>query len=664
MKGVSMNTQTRRKLLCAKYWLILAFCIILAGHLQGAIIHVPADHATIQSAINAASHGDEIIVADGTYKGVGNTNLSWANKDIYLHSANGSANCILDGEGNSRIFSFDFYDHSGYWINSATIIEGFTMKSGYASGHLQGGGAIYIRLYDHIFAPIIRNNVFIDNNSALYYGGAIFYYHGLIGPQYPRCIIENNSFSGNNAQSGGAISIEYSEVIIRNNTFSNNTSNPGIGGALHIYNGSVNDQRVEVSKNIFDGNHANGSNVYGHGGAIGVEGMSGGLFEKNIIKNNTAFYYGGGIYIGHSTPRFENNLIYDNVCNNYGSAVMFYNDDGGYFINNTLSGNTGDAAIHCCGFNDNVDPVISNNIIWGNSAAFSFNGVKNQPLIGYNDIQGSFPAQGVNVGNNLYVNPLFVNPSGKDFRLNTGSPCISAATATNAPASDFADRVRPTGEGIDMGAYEFFDDGTLPVTLSSFNAIYTASNTVSILWTSASESNLIGYHLYRNTDGGLDTADRISSAVVPAMNQPNGHSYQFTDTEIEADTHYQYWLQSVELDGSYEFYGPIHIVSGHIGIVAPSVPVKTGIHSVYPNPFNPTTSISFALEKDSEVEIVIYNAKGQIVNALLKAYYTAGQYSKNWNATDLNDHKCSTGMYFCVMKAEGKEFVKKIMLLK
>ncbi len=92
--------------------------------------------------------------------------------------------------------------------------------------------------------------------------------------------------------------------------------------------------------------------------------------------------------------------------------------------------------------------------------------------------------------------------------------------------------------------------------------------------------------------------------------------------------------------------------------------LMTGIHSVYPNPFNPTTSISFALEKDSEVEIVIYNAKGQIVNVLLKAYYTAGQYSKNWNATDLNDHKCSTGMYFCVMKAEGKEFVKKIMLLK
>lgn len=86
--------------------------------------------------------------------------------------------------------------------------------------------------------------------------------------------------------------------------------------------------------------------------------------------------------------------------------------------------------------------------------------------------------------------------------------------------------------------------------------------------------------------------------------------------------------------------------------------------SNYPNPFNPTTTISFNLPQDSKVEINVYNVKGQKVKTLLNEYKHSGQHSIEWNGKDNYGNPVSSGVYFYKVSGSSDEVIKKIMLIK
>ena len=78
--------------------IVVVFFCLLAGSALGATIHVPADYSTIQGAIDAASHGDVVMVDDGTYTGPDNKNIDFGGKAIRVRSENGPENCMIDCE--------------------------------------------------------------------------------------------------------------------------------------------------------------------------------------------------------------------------------------------------------------------------------------------------------------------------------------------------------------------------------------------------------------------------------------------------------------------------------------------------------------------------------------------------------------------------------------
>jgi len=88
------------------------------------------------------------------------------------------------------------------------------------------------------------------------------------------------------------------------------------------------------------------------------------------------------------------------------------------------------------------------------------------------------------------------------------------------------------------------------------------------------------------------------------------------------------------------------------------------LHGNYPNPFNPTTTISFSLPDEQEIELSIYNIKGQMVKQLINGQLTAGQHSMIWDGKDTNDKSVSTGIYFYRLKTGKKEMNRKMLLLK
>ncbi len=84
----------------------------------------------------------------------------------------------------------------------------------------------------------------------------------------------------------------------------------------------------------------------------------------------------------------------------------------------------------------------------------------------------------------------------------------------------------------------------------------------------------------------------------------------------------------------------------------------------HPNPFNPTTIISFSILDESNVDISIYNIKGQKVKQLVNDQLSAGEHSVVWDGRDDNEKTVGSGLYFYKIKTKDKELTKKMLLLK
>ena len=93
----------------------------------------------------------------------------------------------------------------------------------------------------------------------------------------------------------------------------------------------------------------------------------------------------------------------------------------------------------------------------------------------------------------------------------------------------------------------------------------------------------------------------------------------------------------------------------------------------FPNPFNPTTTIRYALPQAADVELTVYNVVGQPVRTLVAEYQSAGRYAVEWDATDDSGHSLSSGMYLYRLQAGGEASassvesfreVKKMLLLR
>jgi C1A family cysteine protease len=84
----------------------------------------------------------------------------------------------------------------------------------------------------------------------------------------------------------------------------------------------------------------------------------------------------------------------------------------------------------------------------------------------------------------------------------------------------------------------------------------------------------------------------------------------------------------------------------------------------YPNPFNPTTEIRFNLSETTNVEVKIYNAKGEFVKQILSDILNAGTHSAIWNGKDKTEKSVPSGIYFYNVKTDKINVTNKMILLK
>lgn len=94
------------------------------------------------------------------------------------------------------------------------------------------------------------------------------------------------------------------------------------------------------------------------------------------------------------------------------------------------------------------------------------------------------------------------------------------------------------------------------------------------------------------------------------------------------------------------------------------MPSVLALHSIYPNPFNPSTTINFSLPKTAPVKLVIYNIRGQKVKDLLNESLECGSHSVVWNGRDDGNRPVASGIYFVRLEQSGVTKISKMMLMK
>lgn len=223
--------------------------------------------------------------------------------------------------------------------------------------------------------------------------------------------------------------------------------------------------------------------------------------------------------------------------------------------------------------------------------------------------------------------------------------------------------------GWSWNAYSSWESGEppLPVVLSSFSATLTAGLNVQIAWTVQSETNHLGYNILRGTSSESTLAFQINSRIITHEdgNQIGTQiNYQHLDQEVDAGANYYYWLESMDLGGATQYFGPISVLvvgdTDDQGI--PPLPTETALLQAYPNPFNPSTLIGYTLKEAAPVKIEIFNSRGQLIRAWERDHSTAGYYNIVWDGRDSRGDLAASGMYLYRMNVGKQSFLKKMAL--
>lgn len=200
-------------------------------------------------------------------------------------------------------------------------------------------------------------------------------------------------------------------------------------------------------------------------------------------------------------------------------------------------------------------------------------------------------------------------------------------------------------------------NATLPVELSSFNAVLTAENYVSLNWVTQTETQVQGYNIYRSeTDYEVD-AIKLNSVFIPASNSSQQSVYSFKDEEVESEHTYFYWLENQDMDGTCDMHGPVTI-RVIINEEEPPVPIVVipNYIKAFPNPTSYNPNLHVYLKDGDSGKVEIYNVKGQLMQSF---EVKSGHSTLHWNSFG-----CSSGVYFYKLRSSEGTVTKKLILMK
>jgi len=273
---------------------IVASIGLLATPVSADVLNVPADYPTIQSAIEAAEAGDEVLVAAGTYFEA----VDLLGKAVILSSAAGAESTTIDGTGLEtsvvRCVSGE---------GAETVITGFTITRGVAGSPIPGqpgfrfGGGLFVM----DSSPTIEECRFIDNRAGFGAGAYFLRSESTVRD----CLFHDNLA---NTDGGGAQFFDGA-VSIEGCVFTLNKAPQGHGGGAHF---------VVGMPTVTDCTFANNTATVGGGFSLFTNGST--MMATNLqVGSNIASGTGGGIWVNLGADQLL--LSGSEVCGNFPNPI-------------------------------------------------------------------------------------------------------------------------------------------------------------------------------------------------------------------------------------------------------------------------------------------------------------------------------------------------------
>lgn len=188
----------------------------------------------------------------------------------------------------------------------------------------------------------------------------------------------------------------------------------------------------------------------------------------------------------------------------------------------------------------------------------------------------------------------------------------------------------------------------LPVELTAFTAVAKGKN-VELRWATATEHNNFGFEVERSVNGSWSKVGFVPGAGT--SNAPKEYSYS---DAVSQDGRIIYRLKQIDVDGQFAYMNTVE-VSVSNGTVN-----DYQLAQNFPNPFNPVTTIRFAVKQQEQTSVRVYDITGKEVAELFNGVAAPGQvYNVQFNGAGL-----ASGIYFYVLQTPSMREVKKMQMLK
>jgi len=241
------------------------------------------------------------------------------------------------------------------------------------------------------------------------------------------------------------------------------------------------------------------------------------------------------------------------------------------------------------------------------------------------------------------------------FTVSSGKYLALRITNNNA-GSDYD--VQAGGAWSYCSSPDASTDYSLPVELNTFTATL-QSGAVLLKWCTESETENLGFIVERRMDDSWQelASYRENGTLEGAGSSSQRHCYQYLDQAVIPNVSYQYRLADVSYCGEIKYHPAITIATEEL--VNSTTTESFQLYRAYPNPFNPSTTISYRLPQASEVTLRLYDTNGNLVDVLVSEQQSPGTHRLNWYPSRL-----SSGVYYCRMQAGAFTQTQKLVFLK
>lgn len=429
--------------------LTLLSLALLNSSVSGRTVRVPSEHPTIMAGIAASGYGDTVLVAAGTYSGVGNRDITFGGRNLVVKSESGPLLTTIDCDGTPANKHRAFYFYSGE--SPESVIDGFTIREGTGgTAYPFGGGAIAF----NSSSPTVKDCIFVENSATE--GGALYPGQGTF-PSIMDCVFENNT-----ATIGGAVSCAESHPSFTNCSFVRNVALQR-GGAMWFSQAPA-----EVVGCQFQENEAP------RGGGVSVEGIPGPSIGNCEFVHNTASGNDGGggalsydSMLSYSAPAsLSDSRFFDNFApgpNGQGGALwisqavvdvsgcVLARNSAGFRGGAVLIAFTGATTLTNCTMDRNSSFVAGGLLVWAATINLQKSIISHNPqgegllcIFGGNptlaccDVYGNAGGDWVGciasqatLNGNLSDDPMFCGAASDDYRLSSESPCTGPQLSTD-----------------------------------------------------------------------------------------------------------------------------------------------------------------------------------------------------------------------------------------